>query len=117
MAPKGTDQVGSSFILSWLFAYISGSWNFFHQGAGLETLSSDVADSGLLVLETLGISEWSSIYNIAEKGGTLKAIALLRQFIGKLAFFEAQDRVDFDNATLLAQKIMRALTPELESDI
>lgn len=65
------------------------------------------------MLETLGISEWSSIYHLAEKGGFLKALACVRQYIEMLLSFEAQDRIEFERASTTTQKIVIALSPEL----
>lgn len=48
------------------------------QLADLDMLNQDKVDSGPLVLDTLGILEWSNLFQIVEKGGTLKAISCLQ---------------------------------------
>lgn len=87
------------------------------QTSDLEALGQDEADFGPLVLDTLGIMEWLNIFHTFEKGGTLKALSLLRQYIGMLASFETHDRQEFYNATIIAQKIVRGLTSELANDL
>lgn len=46
----------------------------------------------------MGIMEWSNIFHTSKKGGSLRALSLLHQYIGMLATFETQDRQDFDRA-------------------
>lgn len=48
------------------------------QSTNLETLNKDDVDSGPLVLDTLGIIEWSNVSQVAEQGGVLKALTCLR---------------------------------------
>lgn len=82
------------------------------QSVNLEALASGDVDVGPLVLETLGILEWSSIYHVAEKGGILKALSQVCQYIGMLPSFESHDRLEFDRASSTTQKIVIALTLE-----
>lgn len=79
----------------------------------LEMLSQEEADFGPLVFDTLGILQWSNLYQITKKGGILKALSHLCQYIGVLGLFDAQDRADFDRASIVTQKLVRALTPKL----
>lgn len=48
------------------------------QTTNLDTLSQDIVDLGPLVLDTLGILEWLNIFQIAEKGRSLKALSCLQ---------------------------------------
>lgn len=83
------------------------------QTIDLDMLSQNKVDSSPLVLDTLDILEWSNIFKFSQKGGTIKALSCLQQYIGMLASFEAQDRSDFDQAFAVALKIVRALMLEM----
>lgn len=61
------------------------------QATDLKALSMDDIEARPLVLDTLGILEWSNIYHTTEKGGSLKALSCLKQYIAVLGSFESKD--------------------------
>lgn len=83
------------------------------QATDLEMLGHDNADSGLLVLDTLGILERSNIFYQTVEKVELWNPFLAYKYIGVLFSFEFQDRMEFDKASTIAQKNVHVLTPEL----
>lgn len=77
----------------------------------MEALRDDNSKLGPLILNVLGILEWSYLHRLFEQEGIDKAMSQLQCYIAYITSFELQEGIDFKESCETTHKIGIVLDP------